>query len=610
MKANDLLELAGRNLRESGFRNSLTTVGVAVGVASLVAMLSLGAGLQGLVSDRFNRSGLFNTIGVFTARDMRGMERSERRTGIMESKVRPLDADARKEIGALPNVIEVYPEVRLLTDVSFEGRTLFTSVSGLSPSAKQNEAFEKMHGKFFSGTDAPEAILHVDFARDLLTPATAGGADSESNALPGGPRRGNAPEVTDAQLDSLVGKEIVLHYGERQAVPTPKEEGVRQTGSGGSPQKTAAGADSAGDDAGQTISFSVVRREQRLRIAGIIESEPYAGITASSASRVFLPVGLAEKLHPAMASNLRDIMQAKPSASENYSALIVRVDNPARVEPTQDALKTMGFRTFSLMDATKSLRRVFVILNLFLAIFGSVALVVASLGIVNTLVMSVLERRREIGVLKALGASDTDVKRLFFVEAGVMGTVGGALGVLLGWLIGRAINFGTNVYLSQQELPHETIVLLPLWLIVGAVAFAIAVSLLSGIYPAARAARLDPVQVLRYEYAGGGASGVVVILGERCQESSKRGHIVLAEGHTLKLRWRIAQQPHARKLRTVEELPPISPAPPPSTSANRNFGSWLRRESGSTRLRLGNSQRGRWRGRLGFHQREQQHQEA
>ncbi len=504
MKANDLLELAGRNLRESGFRNSLTTLGVAVGVASLVAMLSLGAGLQELVSARFARSGLFNTIGVFTARDMRGMERSERRSGVLQGDARPLDSAARREIGALPDVIEVYPEVRLLTDVTFQGRTLFTSVSGLSPSAKQNEAFEKMHGGFFSSPEAAEAILHVDFARDLLAPANAAG---DSFALPVGPRTGSAPEVTDAQLDSLLGKEIVLHYAERQEVPTPSQAKRVETKSRragrAAPATVAASRSSAAnggtDGAEDTVSFSVVRREEPLRIVGIIDSEPYAGITASGNSRVFLPVGLAEKLRPAMASSLRDVMQARPSGSESYSALIVRVDDPARVQPTQDALKRMGFRTFSLLDATKSLRRVFVILDLFLAIFGSVALVVASLGIVNTLVMSVLERRREIGVLKALGASDADVKRLFFVEAGVMGVAGGALGVALGWVIGRTINFGTNVYLSQQDLPHETIVLLPLWLIGGAVAFAVLVSLLSGIYPAARAARLDPVQVLRYE---------------------------------------------------------------------------------------------------------------
>ncbi len=84
---------------------------------------------------------------------------------------------------------------------------------------------------------------------------------------------------------------------------------------------------------------------------------------------------------------------------------------------------------------------------MFLAIFGSLALVVASLGIVNTLVMAILERRREIGILKALGAADRDVRMLFFVEAGAMGLLGGVLGVLIGWLIGARDQF------RHQRLP-------------------------------------------------------------------------------------------------------------------------------------------------------------
>jgi putative ABC transport system permease protein len=138
-------------------------------------------------------------------------------------------------------------------------------------------------------------------------------------------------------------------------------------------------------------------------------------------------------------------------------------------------------------------------LDLFLGIFGSLALAVASIGIVNTLVMAILERRREIGIMKAIGASDGDVKKLFFAEAGVMGAFGGALGVALGWTIGRVINAGTNFYLRQQDLSPEQIWFVPWWLVGGAILFAIVVSLLSGLYPAARAARLDPVQALRYE---------------------------------------------------------------------------------------------------------------
>ncbi len=137
--------------------------------------------------------------------------------------------------------------------------------------------------------------------------------------------------------------------------------------------------------------------------------------------------------------------------------------------------------------------------NVFLGIFGSLALVVASLGIINTLVMAILERRREIGVLKALGASDRDVRKLFFAEAGAMGLAGGLLGVLIGWLIGQAITVGTNIYLHRRDLPSIRISAVPWWMVGGAIAFSIAVSLAAGLYPASRAARLDPVEALRYE---------------------------------------------------------------------------------------------------------------
>jgi putative ABC transport system permease protein len=126
-------------------------------------------------------------------------------------------------------------------------------------------------------------------------------------------------------------------------------------------------------------------------------------------------------------------------------------------------------------------------------------LAVASIGIVNTLVMAILERRREIGIMKALGASDADVRGLFFAEAGAMGLVGGAVGVTLGWAIGRLINFGMNIYLARQHFPPAQIWSVPLWLVLSAISFSIVVSLLSGLYPASRAARLDPVQALRYE---------------------------------------------------------------------------------------------------------------
>jgi len=209
---------------------------------------------------------------------------------------------------------------------------------------------------------------------------------------------------------------------------------------------------------------------------------------------VFIPVETAEAMNVMQLGIGRDT-----GDGSSYRSLLVRMASPATTVPVQDAIKKMGFTTWSALDATKSIRRFFVVLDLFLAIFGSLAVAVASLAIINTLVMAVLERRREIGIMKALGASDIDIKRLFFAEAGAMGVVGGVAGVLLGWAIGTAINVGTSIYMQRQELPPETVWSAPWWLVLAAIGFSIAVSLMAGIYPAARAAKLDPVQALRYE---------------------------------------------------------------------------------------------------------------
>jgi putative ABC transport system permease protein len=134
-----------------------------------------------------------------------------------------------------------------------------------------------------------------------------------------------------------------------------------------------------------------------------------------------------------------------------------------------------------------------------LTLIGSIALAVSSLGIVNTMVMSILERTREIGIMKAIGASDNDIRRIFLIEAAVIGFIGGLIGIALGWLVGRAINIGANIYIRNQGGTPGTFFSMPLWLIASALGFSIALSLIAGSYPASRAARLDPIQALRHD---------------------------------------------------------------------------------------------------------------
>ena len=449
MKPRDLADLALRNLREAILRNVLTTLGVAVGVASLVAMLSLGVGLQQLASKRLSQSGLFDTIFVTPKNSFRGVGRARRE---MESDKppRPLDEGARKEFEKLPNVIEVFPQIRFFTEVRFNNKPYATVVAGLPESSRNSGAFDGMQGNFFSSPTADEAILQIEFAKDL----------SDKPA-------------------SLLGQAITLRYAERQAIP--------------------AAGDSSSAPSEASEGFSVVPKELKLKIIGVVETEPAAGYGGYGNARLLMPLDTASTLRAAQVNDLRDIVRGSTANKVTFPSLSVRASSPSKVEALEASIKSMGFNAFSLLDASKSLRTFFSVFDLLLGIFGSLALAVATLGIVNTLVMAILERRREIGVLKALGAADADVQQLFFVEAGVMGLFGGFLGVFFGWALGRAITFGTNVYLKRQALNPIELSSVPWWLILAGIAFAVLVSLAAGLYPASRAAKLNPVDALRYE---------------------------------------------------------------------------------------------------------------
>jgi len=469
LKTYDLSELAVRNLRESFLRNSLTTIGIAVGVASLVAMLALGIGLQQLASRRLQRSGLFDTVVVTSRRDLRGFNREED-NGPSPAESPVLDESARQKIGQLPEVAEVSPDIRFITDLQFEGKPHLSMVAGLPSSSRNNDAFEGMQGSFFSSETAPEVILQKAFAAQLLGRKSRPGIED--------------PLVAEL-AKPLLGKELVMRYAERTAQP--------MSSAGNASEEKMPGK----SDEVQGASYSVVSHLLTLKIVGIADLDPDT-MRGGGQARVFLPIKLAESLHVVQPTDLRDTTRALDGA-QTYSRLSVRIKSPKNVQVVEDAIKKMGFNTFSIVDATRGMRQFFAVLDLFLGIFGSLALAVASIGIVNTLVMAILERRREIGIMKAIGASDTDVKKLFFAEAGVMGLFGGIAGVALGWAIGRVINVGANIYLRRQHFPAEQIWSTPWWLVIGAIVFAGIVSLISGLYPAARAARLDPVQALRYE---------------------------------------------------------------------------------------------------------------
>ena len=244
MKTYDLSELALRNLRESSLRNSLTTLGISIGVASLVAMVSLGIGLQKLVTRHLAKSGLFDTVVVTSRRELRGFNREDERSTASAAESRTLDETARQEIERLPDVLEAYPDIRFITELNYQGKTHLTMVSGIPDSARSSDAFSGIPGTFFSSETAPEVILQKSFALELLgkTPAP-----------------GHEDDVPVGELAKpLLGQELTMRYAQRVSTPESADTSPR------------ANSNSSSEEA----AYSVISREQKLKIVGVSDLDP------------------------------------------------------------------------------------------------------------------------------------------------------------------------------------------------------------------------------------------------------------------------------------------------------------------------------------------------
>ena len=188
-----------------------------------------------------------------------------------------------------------------------------------------------------------------------------------------------------------------------------------------------------------------------------------------------------------------------------YSLITVKADSTEVVADVEKTIQDRGYMTFSAQSTQDAVSQTFAILQLVLGAIGGIALLVASLGIANTMTMSILERTREIGIMKAIGASGRQIRRIFLGEAAVIGLIGGFGGLILSAAGAALANlFVTGMIASQPgagapAAEATSIFVIPVWLAIFAVAFAAGVGLLAGVLPAIRAANLDPLVALRHE---------------------------------------------------------------------------------------------------------------
>jgi len=243
----------------------------------------------------------------------------------------------------------------------------------------------------------------------------------------------------------------------------------------------------------------VAREHYDFPILGVTEMTVFGdGGPGLGQNDVFLPPGPARGIKKLPITSVWDVFRMT-EGGPGYSAVSVKLGSLRDLEAVKSKVREMGFSTFALADQFDEITKAFFFMDMILAAVGMIAIVVAALGIVNTMVMSILERFREIGVMKAVGAGDRDIRGIFFFESGAIGLIGGAAGCLLGWATSLVVNRIVNIYLARQGVPYVEYFAFPLWVFLGAVGFSLLVSLAAGIYPARRAARVDPVVALRHD---------------------------------------------------------------------------------------------------------------
>ncbi len=468
MRFGDLFQLSLENLWRTKLRSGLTTLGVIIGIGVLVSMVSFGTGVQKNVTDQLRENDLFTSMEVLPTR----VDLEDVMSGNLElpdDDAPPLTDEVLRTISELPGVEIAYPDIRFPVKIRLGDREARTNLRAIPASMGAFKPLSEIpFGRFFESDDEPSVVLSRKVLRNLdirladaEEPDEPADVDEELVALPSDSLLGREVEIVSSVLDRAG-----LVQGFAMGMRLPSSMPLRE----------------------ETVTLTVVG----------IQTLPTGFGGDRLQSGILVPMTTAQSI-PRLGFNSIWEVLGRSGDGEGYPSLYVRVESMEDLEPVRESVEEMGFGVIAIADQLEEIKRQFLILDTLLGAVGTIALIVASLGIINTMVTSILERTREIGVMKALGGSETDIRLIFFVEAATVGVIGGLLGLVLGWGVTRIANAVANHYLRPQGFAPVDLFYVPVWLLLGAIAFAVVVSLLAGVYPAMRAARVDPVQALRHD---------------------------------------------------------------------------------------------------------------
>jgi len=463
MKASDIAILALYNLRRNTMRTILTSLGVAVGIGSLAAMISFAQGITGNISRSMENNDIFTGLTA-TSRSFDLDDPGTRRSMLSQDKPEvPLNDSVIAGIQKWQEVAIAFPIVSKPATVQLAGRSVKASLKAVPMQLGGYPPFANItRGRFFDAADEPRVIVSRQMLHQMRI-LLDGDADNI----------GIIGDAITMPLDSVLGSELTI---------------VTRVFD---PEKISS--------ANLRKSELPLRNEvTKLQIVGVIDNGAFSSGVFNSTD-VFMPSDAIEYVPCIDLRSIYDIMDGTTGNAAKYSSVHIRVKDHKHLKAVKFRLEELGLQVFSVGDKLDDIESLFLMLDSIFAAVGVIALFVSILGIVNTLIMAIYERRKEIGIMKSLGGTQWQIKLIFYVEAALIGFAGGVCGVIGGKLASQAASSFANTQIGKIIGCNMEFFDFSWGLAFGAVAFSVIISVLASIYPANRAAGIDPLDALRRE---------------------------------------------------------------------------------------------------------------
>jgi ABC-type antimicrobial peptide transport system permease subunit len=451
MSSRDLVSLAFRNLLRRKTRTILAVVGVVVGTSAIIVMLSIGFGLSVGFQEQIEQYGNLHLVDVYSSGNARvfysngaeSVSSGGTQAGVLNDK-------AIAAIEKIPGVDAASPKMQFYVSLGIGKYIAQTSLVGIRPEIMQKFHYELQSGRLLETGDKFDIVFGNQVPSWFYDPKKTWASTWGAEAL----------------VDVVTGKLIVTadeSYGQRQRNRNPDEV---------------------------KIDYKIYK----ARGVGVL-----ANPNDDSAYNAYISLeGLS-----VIKKEAERARKQTPSNSNGYDSAMVYVGNINDVQAVSDAIREMGFQTSSLNDWLKSMQNQARMIQGILGGIGAISLLVAALGITNTMIMSIYERTKEIGIMKVIGANLRDIRRLFLLEAGMIGFLGGVLGLAFSLLISLLMNTVLSgimsMVLGSIGGGGSTVSIIPWWVAGGSLVFSTTIGILAGYSPARRAMRLSALESLRNE---------------------------------------------------------------------------------------------------------------